>query len=549
MTVPGEGTWATPPVGVKYTLPVPGSKQSRTGPATRMRAGGPSPFAGTARIAYAPCVELGRRPAKRRLRAAHTHDVANVTELISPATDRDLLADYRSALELTNGLIDRSPPPPKSPAEVRARAEVRLGRLRALLGTLGDPHLRYPVIHVAGTSGKGSTAMAAASILRAAGLRPGLHTSPYLQVATEKLQIDGALIDATAFRAVVERVLETAESAGIGGITYGEAWFALTALALAEAEVDVAVIEVGAGGRFDLTNVVSPAVSVITSVGLDHMETLGSTIPEIAWHKAGIIKPGAPVVCAVTDPAALPVIEREAAAAGSRIIPVIAGETFDLAPDEDGRFAWWEHDRPDERYVPAMPGRFQATNAATALAAIRALPGIGGAIEPDAVRAGLAMARLPGRFETVAREPAVILDGAHNAQKMAALVRDLRAVRAGIPKGRLIAVAGMLESKEHRSMLAEIATIADEIVTTTPRVLAKPGADAQALAGEAIAAGFDGPVTAVAEPQAALDLALARVTSADLVVVTGSLYLVGNVRGRWYPDDAIVVQRTPWPRT
>jgi dihydrofolate synthase/folylpolyglutamate synthase len=472
-----------------------------------------------------------------------------VSDLISKTAHSKVLADYHDALDRTNGLIDRSPPPATSPSVVRARAEVRLARLRTLLGVLGDPHLCYPVIHVAGTSGKGSTAVAAASILQAAGFRTGLHTSPYLQVATEKLQIDGALIDATTFHEVVGRVLAAARRTSLHDITYGEAWFALTALALAEARVQVAVIEVGAGGRFDLTNVVCPAVSVITSVGLDHTETLGATIPEIAWHKAGIIKRPAPVVTAVADPQALAVIEQVAADTGSRIISIHEGRTFDSSADGNGRYTWGERDRPMERYPTPMPGRFQATNAATALAAVRALPGIGASITPEAVRNGLGMARIPGRFEVVQGDPTVILDGAHNPEKMTALVGDLRSWRSRHPEARLIAVTGVLESKDHAPMLAEIAGVADEIVTTTPRVLAKPGADAVTLAASAAKPGFAGRITAIDDPHSALDLGLERSGSNDVVVVTGSLYLVGNVRGRWYPDDEIVLQRTSWPET
>jgi dihydrofolate synthase/folylpolyglutamate synthase len=342
-------------------------------------------------------------------------------------------------------------------------------------------------------------------------------------------------------------VIATAERIGIERVTYGEVWFALVALTFARANVDVAVIEVGAGGRFDLTNVVTPAVSVITSVGLDHTETLGGTIPEIAWHKAGIIKPGVPVVSAVGDADAADVILREAEAAGSRLIHVVPGETFVDAPAADGRFIWWETGRPADIYETPMPGRFQTVNAATALTAVRLLPQAGGRLTPDVVRMGLLAARIPGRFERVQSEPAVVLDGAHNPQKMAALIEDLRGWRANHPSVRLIVVVGVLESKQHDAMLAQIATVADEIVTTSPRVLAKPGATAEDLARSARAQGFAGPVTPYAEPADALDSALHTASAADLVVVTGSLYLVGNVRGRWYPDDEIVIQRTAWP--
>jgi dihydrofolate synthase/folylpolyglutamate synthase len=384
-------------------------------------------------------------------------------------------------------------------------------------------------------------------MLTAAGLHVGLHTSPYLQVATEKLQIGGELIDASSLRAIASEVHAASVSAGVSPVTYGEFWFALVALAFANAKVDIAVVEVGAGGRFDLTNVVEPAVSVITSVGLDHTETLGSTIPEIAWHKAGIIKPGAPVVSAVTDPDAMAVIEQEAETTGSRLIRAIAGDSFALEPAGNGLFSWRLTDQPDETYRTGMPGRFQAINAATALLAIKSLPPELVRISSQDVRMGLSRARLQGRYEAMQESPTVVLDGAHNPEKMRALAREVRTWRDAHPGARVVVVFGVLEAKEHLAMAAEIVKIADELVTTSPQVLAKPGTRAEELAREAAALGFAGPVLSVDDPGEALNVAIGRAGDTDLVLVTGSLYLVGNVRGRWYPDDEIVIQQTPWP--
>ena len=459
-----------------------------------------------------------------------------------------LLGHYREALRLTNSLVDPFPRHPKTLEGVRKRAQERLGRLRALLAELDNPHLSFRVIHVGGTSGKGSTSAAAGAILTAAGVHNGLHTSPYLQVATEKVQIDSRLINAVIFHDAVESVIETAKRSHIWPITYGEVWFALTALIFAREKIDVAVIEVGAGGRFDLTNVVVPDVSVITSAGLDHMETLGDTIEEIAWHKAGIIKQGIPIVSAVTDRKADSVIRREAEQMNSSVVPVIPGETFDAVRNPDGTYRWWERDRPDVDYPTSMPGGYQATNSATALAAVRRLSQ---ALvkDPQIVRAGLLQSRLQGRSETVSESPTVILDGAHNPQKMAALVRDLRSRRSDRRDARLIAVVGVLFAKDHLNILREILKVTDELVTTSPHVLAKPGAPAAQLAEDARSLGFGGPITSIDDPMAALDAALVRAGANDIIIVTGSLYLVGNVRGRWFPDDEIVVQQTAWPFT
>ncbi len=436
---------------------------------------------------------------------------------------------YHEAVARLNALIDPEHQRSTTLAEVRARAERRLARLRAFLAYLGNPHQQFAVVHVGGTSGKGSTAAAIAAMLTAAGYRTGLHLSPYLQVATEKVQLDGRLIAAGTF---ADLVTETLAAAGAWAertgerLSYGEAWVALLALYFASERVDFAVIEVGAGGRFDLTNVVHPVVSVITSVGLDHMETLGPTIRDIAWHKAGIIKPGAPVVTPVRDPEALGPILDEAHITGSAVIHVPPATVA---------------------ATPAMAGQFQVTNAATAIATVQALAQQGYVITETAIAEGLATARLPGRLETVQAMPRVMLDGAHNAQKAEALAMALPPVLSGTH--HVILVLGVLESKDDQAILAPLLPLAGELIVTRPRVYAKPGRDPEALAAAARHAGFAGPITVEADPADAIAAALARAATApaSTVLVTGSLYLVGNIRGRWYPDDAIVLQRTPWP--
>jgi len=273
--------------------------------------------------------------------------------------------------------------------------------------------------------------------------------------------------------------------------------------------------------------VVHPVVSVITSVGLDHMDTLGPTIRDIAWHKAGIIKPGAPVVTPVRDPEALGPILDEARLTGSEVIHVVSTEQ---APS------------------PGMASAFQHVNAATAVATIRALIRQGYAVPEPAIADGLASARLPGRLETVQDAPKVILDGAHNAQKAEALATALPAVLSGT--SQVILVLGVLESKDNQAILAPLLPLATELILTRPRVLAKPARDPRSLAEAARQAGFAGPMTVVDEPGEAIAVALERVSApaSATLLVTGSLYLVGNVRARWYPDEEIVLQRTPWPR-
>jgi dihydrofolate synthase/folylpolyglutamate synthase len=461
--------------------------------------------------------------------------------------------DYLAAVAQTDALIERSfPSEGDSKEEIRARAEMRMTRLSRFLAFLGNPHDRYPIVHVGGTSGKGSTSTAIAAILTAAGYKTGLHTSPYLQVATEKLQIDGKLIEGHVFRALVESTL-TAVDAWIaeGGeqLTYGELWMALLARYFAEEQVNIAVIEVGAGGRFDLTNLVRPSVSVITSVGLDHTVTLGSTISEIAWHKAGIIKPGAPVVSAVTDPVARQPILAEVAQHGSDLIEVRPGKTYDIVDWDEEGVRWRELPPIGEAiFKTGSPGRFQAANAATAVAAVRTLSRQGFAIPGESLQCGLSAARIPGRLELMPGSRRIILDGAHNPEKMRSLVTDVDVVAPRSAGQRRIAVVGMLESKEHRSMLELLTSEVDELVLTMPHVLAKPGATVSILAETARELGFAGPIHLEPDPQTSLTIARESARPGDAVLVTGSLFVVGEVRDRWYDSQQIVEQRTPWPR-
>lgn len=466
------------------------------------------------------------------------------------------LRRYREAVASTDALIERANTPEgKSPPEIRQRAVMRMDRVRRFLDMLGNPHQGYPIIHVGGTSGKGSTSTAIAAILTAAGYRTGLHTSPYLQVATEKLQLDGQVIAPDAFADLVDTVLEvhqTWQSKGGERLTYGEVWMALLTMFFQSQHVDAAVIEVGAGGRFDLTNVIQPVVSVITSVGLDHTVTLGETIPEIAWHKAGIIKPGVPAVTAVTNDEALPIIEAEARSAGVELVRVIPGTTFEALPAGSGHTRWRElpanHAPAPELTAP--PGGYQAVNAATAVAAIRALPDGILPVSEKAVERGLISTRIAGRFETVQSRPRVILDGAHNPDKIAALMHDV-ASQPDIAENKLVVVMGIIDAKHHAAMVELLVPRADALVVTLPQVLAKHGTDARLLAQEARDAGFTGPLAIDFDAHTALNIALgwAADDPAATVLVTGSLYLVGNLRGRWYHDDDIVLQRTPWPVT
>ena len=463
-----------------------------------------------------------------------------------------IIERYHEATARLDALIDATPTPhDTSRAAVRERAAVRMGRLRRFLDQLGNPHQGYPIVHVGGTSGKGSTSTAIASILAAAGHVTGLHTSPYLQTPAEKLQSGGLLIAPDLYVSLAEDVLSAHDRWLAGGeppLTYGELWFAITALFFTRSAVDVAVLEVGAGGRFDLTNVVTPAVSVITSVGIDHTNTLGDTIEDIAWHKAGIIKPGVPAITAVTNPAALGIIVQEARQQ-STTLQQLDPETAisDVATGTGG--TTWTDAETGVGYRTGLRGRFQARNGATAIAAARLLALAGVAVPESAIQSGLAAARIPGRAELIDDGIPILLDGAHNPEKIEALSADLDYLIPVAGMGRRIAVLGVLEAKQAADMIRALMPSIDVLVATSPRVLAKEAKRATSLAEHARREGFNGDIVIESDPVAAVEhaRAIADPVRGDAILVTGSLYLVGNVRDRWFREDDIVIARTSWP--
>ncbi len=450
-----------------------------------------------------------------------------------PARERDLAIYWEAAgalLDLIGGVRFTS----HTERDRRNRALARLARVHMLLDILDRPERRYPVIHVTGTSGKGSTSKAIASILTAAGYRVGLRTSPYLQVATEKLQIGASLIDAVSFARLVHDLLAcsaslTAASPQCDRYGYAEIWTALAFQWFAQRHVDIAVIEVGAGGRFDATNVIDPIVSVITTVGLDHVVSLGPTIEDIAWHKAGIIKAGSVAVIGRLPQTALSVILREAESVAA---PLIHAASV----------------MPPTGSLPGMLGQFQRDNAVVAFGAITALRQQGYHIADEAVSVGLASARLPGRLEKMpgANGRDVWIDGAHNADKIAALARETSLLSPDVE--RPVIVLGVLGTKDAGAIARGIMGAASAIVTTEPSVTGKRALGAAALARVIQQCGFAGDVYVEPAPEQALACAgtVASERGAS-ILATGSMYLAGRLRRLWYADDDVIWQRTPWP--
>lgn len=458
---------------------------------------------------------------------------------------RSPVQSYRQAEDYVNGLImgPPSPLPGTPPEQIRAKAVARLERLLGFLDFLGNPQKQYETIHIAGTSGKGSTCAFTASILSRLGYRTGLHVSPYLQVATEKLDIEGSLIRAERYLKLVSDMRASVEDwveQGHERPNYGEFWVAMTYRYFAEESVDVAVIEVGAGGRFDVTNVIEPRVAAITSIGFDHMATLGSTLREIAWHKAGIIKPGCVAVTAVREEEPLGIIKHECRTLHVPLIEVREGASLvDVRTDGEGTS--FVDTTSSRRMHVSLPGTFQAANAATAIATVRAFSG--SELDDRAIEDGLRETRFPGRMEIVQHGPIVLLDGAHNPEKIQSLRDNLDLMYPGTNR---ILVFGALESKSYREMFEIIAPGSSAVIVTEPWVLAKPATKASQYA-EFAPTSMN--VIVEPDPRKALDRSLALAGDSDLIVVTGSLYLIGNVRDRWFPVDAILEQGTSWPDT
>ncbi len=401
---------------------------------------------------------------------------------------------------------------------VSPRTSYKLDRMRAFLRRLGDPHLAYPTIHVGGTSGKGSTATMIASVLQADGKRTGLHTKPHLRSMTERARINGTAIAPERFAALLNEMMPAVDRTipEHGRPTYYETLLALSFVYFANERVGVAVIEVGLGGRLDATNLIQPKVAAITSIGYDHTEVLGTTIEAIAFEKAGIAKPGVPLVLADVPPPAEAVVASYAAEIGAplvRVRDVVRADVLASLP------------------LPVL-GIFQRTNAATALAVFGQLPA---ELRPgrDAVERGLAGLVILGRMEFIAGHPAVLFDIAHNVEKAEALVASLRDSFAG---RRIHYVVAVGESKDARGILQVLASLPSTFTFTSFSVTGRRAVLPQRLA--TIAESFGGWGRAIADPIEALTVARRTAAPEDVVVVTGSTFIVAVLR-EWYMPTAV----------
>lgn len=439
----------------------------------------------------------------------------------------------------------------RTPSVPYQTAEFKLQRMQRLMSLLGDPHLGLKAIHIAGTKGKGSTAAMIASVLGAASYRTGLYTSPHLERIEERIVIDGQPCPADEFvrlamqvQPAVEQLDREAQAVGTSGPTFFEVTTAMAFLHFAQAQVDTAVLEVGLGGRLDSTNVCRPEICIITSISFDHTRQLGHTLAAIAGEKAGIIKPGVPIVSGVISPEPRDVIAACAAALHAPLIQ--RGVDYDFAESIGNQqsaidnspesFTYREPANSPRYQLPGvrlgMLGSHQAANAAAAIAAINRLREQGWSISEEVLRDGLAAARCPARIERVGSSPTVILDVAHNLASIEAL---LAVLRQRFSSRRRILIFASSKDKDYSGML-KLLVPAFEIVFLTQYIDNPRAMEAESLLAIAqqLRTTIDGSVRptlhATVRPDDAWRLARAIAGPEDLLCITGSFFLAAELR-------------------
>ncbi|MDW8262914.1 MAG: folylpolyglutamate synthase/dihydrofolate synthase family protein, partial [Phycisphaerales bacterium] len=404
-----------------------------------------------------------------------------------------------------------------------------LDRMRTLLKRLGNPQERFRSVHVAGTKGKGSTCAMIASMLKSAGYKVGLYTSPHLLDIRERIAINGEMISHADFGRLV-RIVEPFVTRARPTPSYFDVLTAVAFKYFAEQAVDIAVIETGLGGRLDSTNVIQPEVTAITSISKDHMQQLGHTLPRIAEEKAGIFKRGVPAVTVMQPPEVEAVLKRVAEKVGAPLD--ICGKTIEFSYRFESSRLQGPHNficltTPNSRFehlpVPLL-GEHQAINCGLALSVIDKLKTRGLPINDMKAMEGLQKTTLPGRMEVIHPQPRVLVDGAHNAASLDAM---MRAIGQHIPYDSMVLIFGCCADKDVAGMLERISSGADKVIFT--RVDNIRSANPEELAAQYTE--LYGKMAQVAPNlEAALAIANRAVTKEDLICITGSFYLVGEAK-------------------
>ncbi len=393
-----------------------------------------------------------------------------------------------------------------------------LATISRLMRGLGNPQDRFSTIHIAGTNGKGSIAAFLSSVLAHGGYKVGLYTSPHLVRFNERIQINGCPIsdkDVARVAEAVQRVYTQGEPP-----TFFECATAMALYHFASERVDWAILETGMGGRYDATNVVHPEVSIISNISMEHQEYLGNTLAKIAHEKAGIIKSNAGIVTGTRQKSALRVIEQVAT---EKEVPLYRlGKEIRIRKDR-GALTYLGISRCWPRVKIGLIGDHQVTNAALALGALELLLEKGFYLTDEAIYAGLAATRWPGRLEVFSREPFILLDGAHNPSAVKTLKKFLE---NSFPFRRLTMVVGILEDKAWKPMLRDLVAVADRMILTRPRY--ERAADPHELASFVRPLKQD--LVVIPKLPDAISLALEETNTADAVCITGSLYTVGEAK-------------------
>ncbi len=405
------------------------------------------------------------------------------------------------------------------------KIKLGLASMTMFMARLGSPHLGLNCLHIAGTNGKGSVAATLLAILRRAGLKVGVYTSPHLSSVRERFRINGEFIGQEAFARHANRIVDVLAG---DQITYFEFTTALAFLWFAEQEVDHVVLEVGMGGRLDATNIITPQLSIITNVALDHEAYLGTTLAAIAAEKAGIIKPGVPVVSGVVEPSAAEVIQR---VAHERQAPLCTlGAQFAMVRGQEGHWNYKGISHAWSDLVLGLVGAYQADNTALALAGVELLRGKGQGIDHDLVRGALPEVRWPGRLEFFpglawqGKGRDLLLDGAHNPAGVEALGE---ALGRDFHYSKLIVVWASMGDKDFGSCVGRIAGLCHRLIFTRPENLRSATPEQLRLA---LPVEERGKALSSSSVEEALSMAYDLAGPDDLICVAGSLYLVGKAR-------------------
>jgi dihydrofolate synthase/folylpolyglutamate synthase len=406
-----------------------------------------------------------------------------------------------------------------------------LTKEKEILETVGNPDQEIQAIHIGGTNGKGSTAAMMSSILQKEGFTVGLYTSPHLIRFTERIKVNGKEIEKEEVTDLTDWMREKVETAGIAApFTFFDFTTAMALLYFKQKRVDLAILEVGLGGRLDSTNVVDPLLSIITNIGKDHEDILGKGVLRVAREKAGIIKEGRPLITAATQPRVLGLFSKTCREKGAPFFRV--GKDFRYVPAGETSFSYEGLRRKLWDLSLNLRGTHQRINATTALGALEILDDLGFRISNDAMAEGLKEVDWPGRLEMICSSPQVLLDGAHNPEGALSL-------RASLEKEfqyqHLILLIGIMKDKDIQAILHFLSPLADQIILTRPATdrAASPSFLRKAL-------GQNGKKAEVIEDlREAIDRGLSLTGKGDLLCITGSLYTVGEARTYFLPRGGL----------